>query len=146
MLDFTSGGLARTAEPVPGGIYDLKITDAETSTSGSGHTSLRIAGEIVDGPHQGRTVTDSLMIHSVEHRRLAGLIRRGLQVLLQLLEAVDASDEQREAAGRDLIQLGRLLKGRTVRVTTGVTVDQRDGTRREIILKVEKSPLDQVDS
>ena len=54
------------------------------------------------------------------------------------------SDEQREAASRDLMQLGRLLKGRTVRVTTGVTVDTRDGTRREIILRVEKSSLDQI--
>ena len=62
-----------------------------------------------------------------------------------MLEAVDASDEQREAASRDLMQLGRLLKGRTVRVTTGITTDARDGTRREIIVKVQPSPFDQVE-
>jgi hypothetical protein len=144
MLDFSRAALAAKAEPIPAGTYDLKITDAETSTSGSGHTLLAIAGEIVDGPHKGRTVADSLMIHSVDKHRLAGLIYRGLQIVKQLLEAVDASDEQREAASRDLMQLGRLLKGRTARVTTGVTVDNRDGTRREIIVKVQPSPFDPI--
>ena len=43
------------------------------------------------------------------------------------------------------MQLGRLLTGRTVRVTTGITIDARDGTRREIIVKVQPSPLDQVE-
>ena len=85
------------------------------------------------------------MLASVDEQRLAGLIRRGLQITAQLLDAVEASDEEREAAGADLMQLGRLLTGRTVRVTTGVTVDQRDGTRREIIVKVQPSPLDQVE-
>jgi hypothetical protein len=43
------------------------------------------------------------------------------------------------------MQLGRLLARRTIRVTTGVTIDARDGTRREIILKVVPSPLDQIE-
>jgi hypothetical protein len=104
-----------------------------------------LTGEVADGSHQGRKLTDSLMLASVDEQRLAGLIRRGLQMTAQLLDAVAASDTERETAGADLMQLGRLFTGRTVRVTTGVTVDQRDGTRREIIVKVQPSPLDQVE-
>ena len=142
MLDFTSDGLARASEPVPSGTYDLTLTDAEATTSGSGHTFLAVTGEIADGPHRGRKVADSLVLASVDERRLAGLIRRGLQVTAQLLDAIKATKEEREAAGEDLVRLGRLLVGRTVRVTTGVTTDNRDGTRREIIVKVQPSPLD----
>ena len=144
MINLTRAALAK-AEPVPAGIYDLRIATAEATTSGSGHTSLMLAGEIADGPHQGRKITDSLMLASVDEQRLAGLIRRGLQITAQFLDAVEASEEERKAAGADLMQLGRLLAGRTVRVTTGVTVDARDGTRREIIVKVQPSPLDQVE-
>jgi hypothetical protein len=141
MFDFTKSGLSR-AEPVPPGIYDITIATADATTSGAGHTSLLLAGEIADGPHQGRKISDNLMLASTDEQRLAGLIRRGLQVLGQFLDAVGASEEERKKAGADLLQLGRLLKGRTVRVTTGVMVDQRDGTKREIILKVEPSPLE----
>ena len=45
---------------------------------------------------------------------------------------------------RDLPDLPALA-GRTVRVTTGVTVDARDGTRREIVVRVQPSPLDRVE-
>jgi hypothetical protein len=100
---------------------------------------------VLEGPYKGREFGDSLMLASVEERRVAGLIRRGLQITAQLLDAVGASDAEREAAGADLLQLGRLLAGRTVRVTTGVTVDARDGTRREIVVKVQPSPLDRVE-
>jgi hypothetical protein len=143
MLDFTRAALAARAEPVPAGAYDLRIASAEASTSGGGHTSLALAGEIVDGPHRGRKVADGLMLASVDERRLAGLIRRGLQLTAQLLDAVEATEAEREAAGADLVRLGRLLAGRIVRVTTGVTTDARDGTRREIIVKVQPSPLDE---
>jgi Protein of unknown function (DUF669) len=144
MINLTRAALAK-AEPVPAGIYDIRITSAEATTSGSGHTSLMLTGEVADGSRQGRKLTDSLMLTSVDEQRLAGLIRRGLQMTAQLLDAVAATDTEREAAGADLMQLGRLFTGRTVRVTTGVTVDQRDGTRREIIVKVQPSPLDQVE-
>jgi hypothetical protein len=104
-----------------------------------------ITGEIADGPHQGRKISDSLMLASVDKDRLGGLIRRGLQITAQILEAVGATDEERGAASADLMQLGRLLVRRTIRVTTGITVDARDGTRREIILKAVPSPLDQAE-
>jgi len=142
MLDFSRAALAAKAEPVPAGTYDLRIASAEASTSGSGHTSLALAGEIADGPYRGRRVADGLVLASVDEGRLAGLIRRGLQITAQLLDAIGATDEERQAAGEDLVRLGRLLVGRTVRVTTGVTVDARDATRREIIVKVQPSPLD----
>ena len=142
MLDFSRAALAAKAEPVPAGTYDLRLTDAEVATSGSGHTSLAVTGEIADGQHRDRKVADSLMLASVDERRLAGLIRRGLQITAQILDAIGATDEEREAAGADLLRLGRLLAGRTVRVTTGVTIDARDGTRREIVLRVQPSPLD----
>jgi hypothetical protein len=142
MLDFSRAALAAKAEPVPAGTYDLKIATAEATTSGSGHTSLMITGEIADGPHQGRKVRDSLMLDSVDEQRMGGLIKRGLQITKQILEAVGATDEEREAATADLMQLGRLLARRTVRVTTGITVDGRDGTRREIVVKVQPSPLE----
>jgi hypothetical protein len=143
MLDFSRAALAAKAEPVPAGTYDLQFASAEAATSGSGHTSLHIVGEIVDGPHKARTIADSLMIESVDKQRVAGFIRRGLQITAQILDAIEATEAERKTAGADLMQLGRLLTGRTVRVTTGVTTDARDGTRREIILKVQKSPLDQ---
>ena len=142
-ISFTRAALAAKAEPVPHGTYDLTIVSAEASTSGSGHTSLNLAGEIADGPHRGHRVADSLMLASVDERRLAGLIRRGLQITAQVLDALGATEDEREAAGTDLLQLGRLLAGRTVRVTTGVTTDNRDGTRREIVLRVQPSPLDE---
>ena len=145
MIDLTRAALAAKAEPVPAGTYDLEITSAEANTSGSGHTSLSLTGTIVDGLHKGRKVADSLMLASVDEQRLGGLIRRGLQITAQLLDAVGATDTEREAAGADLLQLGRLLAGRTVRVTTGVTVDNRDGTRREIVVKVQPSPLDRAE-
>ena len=44
MLDFSRAALAAKAEPVPAGIYDLRITSAEATTSGSGHTSLLLIG------------------------------------------------------------------------------------------------------
>ena len=142
MLDFTRAALAARAEPVPAGAYDLRIASAEASTSGGGHTSLALAGEIVDGAYKGRRLGDGLMLASVDERRLAGLIRRGLQITAQVLDAVGATDAEREAAGADLLRLGRLLVGRTVRVTTGITTDARDGTRREIIVRAQPSPLD----
>jgi hypothetical protein len=142
MIDFTRAALAAKAEPIPAGTYDLRIATAEATTSGSGHTSLTITGEIADGAHQGRKVADSLMLASVDEQRLAGLVRRGLQITAQILDAIEASEEERKAAGADLLQLGRLLTGRAVRVTTGITTDARDGTRREIILRVQPSPLD----
>jgi hypothetical protein len=145
MLDFSRAALAAKADPVPAGTYDLKIATAEATTSGSGHTSLTITGEIADGPHQGRRVADSLMLTSVDEQRLGGLIRRGLQITAQILDAIEATDAERGAANTDLMQLGRLLARRTIRVTTGVTVDARDGTRREIIVKAVPSPLDQVE-
>ncbi len=145
MLDFSKVALAAKADPVPAGTYDVKIATAEATTSGSGHTSLTITGEIADGPHQGRKVRDSLMLDSVNEERLGGLIMRGLQITAQILVAIGATDEERTAAGADLMQLGRLLARRTVRVTTGIMVDGRDGTRREIIVKVVRSPLDQVE-
>jgi hypothetical protein len=80
MLDFSRAALAAKADPVPAGTYDLKIATAEATTSGSGHTSLTITGEIAGGPHQGRRVADSLMLSSVDEQRLGGLIRRGLQI------------------------------------------------------------------
>ncbi len=145
MLDFSRAALAAKAEPVPAGTYDFKIATAEATTSGSGHTSLALTGEIADGPHQGRKISDSLMLTSTDELRLAGLIRRGLQITAQILDAIGATDEERGAASADLMQLGRLLARRTIRVTTGITVDARDGTRREIIVKVVPSPLDQVE-
>jgi hypothetical protein len=145
MLDFSRAALAARAEPVPAGTYDLKIATAEATTSGSGHTSLMIIGEIADGPHQSRKINKSLMLASTDELRMAGLLKRGLQITFQILEAIGATDEEREAASADLMQLGRLLARRTVRVTTGITVDGRDGTRREIIVKVVPSPLDQVE-
>src|SRR3954447_10726370 len=137
MLDFTSAALAAKAEPVPAGIYDLTIASAEASTSGSGHTSLNLAGEIADGPHRGRRVADGLMLASIEESRLAGLVRRGLHITAQLLDAVGATEDERGAPSADLLQLDRLLAGRTVRVSTGITTDKRDGTRREIVLRVQ---------
>src|SRR3712207_3250445 len=122
MLDFSRAALAAKAEPVPAGIYDLKIATAEATTSGSGHTSLMITGEIADGPHQGRKISDSLMLTSTDEQRLGGLIRRGLQITAQILDAIGATDEERRAANTDLLQLGRLLVRRTIRVTTGITV------------------------
>ena len=145
MLDFAREALAAKAEPVPAGAHDLRIASAEVTTSGSGHTSLSLTGTIVDGLHKGMKVADSLMLASVDEQRLGGLIRRGLQITAQILDAVGATDTEREAAGADLLQLGRLLAGHTVRVTTGVTVDNRDGTRREIVVKVQPSPLDRIE-
>ncbi len=141
MIDLSKAALAK-AEPVPPGIYDLEITSAEASTSASGHTSLNVMGKIVDGPHQGRQVTDSLMLASVDERRLGGLIRRGLQITAQLLDAIGATDADRQVASTDLVQLGRRLTCHTVRVSTGITVDNRDGTRREIVVRVQPSPLE----
>ena len=144
MFDFTKAALAARAEPVPPGAYDLRIASAEASTSGSGHTSLAVAGTVVGGPQEGRQITDRLMLASVDEQRVGGFLRRGLQITAKLLDAVEASEEERRAAGADLLRLGRLLAGRTVRVTTGVTTDARDGTRREIIVRVQPSPLDRV--
>ena len=145
MIDFTKAALAARAEPVPPGTYDLRIASAEATTSDSGHTSLAVAGNVMDGPHKGRQIADSLMLASVDEQRVGGFLRRGLQMMAQLLDAVEASDEERRAAGADLLRLGRLLAGRTVRVRTGVATDSRDGTRRAIIVGVQPSPLDQVE-
>ncbi len=138
MLDFSRAALAAKAEPVPAGTYDLKIATAEATTSGSGHTSLMIGrdrGWPAPGPQDQRQPDADQHGRAAPGRadqaRLAGPA--------QILDAIGASDEEREAASADLMQLGRLLKGRTVRVTTGITVDQRDGTRREIIVKVSRA-------
>ena len=88
MFDFTKAALAARAEPVPPGAYDLRIASAEASTSGFGHTSLAVAGTVVGGPQEGRQITDRLMLASVDEQRVGGFLRRGLQIMAQLLDAV----------------------------------------------------------
>ncbi len=136
-ISFNKSSIAAAAMPVPRGAYVVEIIKAEPSTSVSGHTSLHLTLKVVEpAEHKGREIADGLMLDSCDPQRLAGLIKRGLLITDQLLDAVGASDSDREKAGTDLLYLNTLLVGTKVRVEIGHTQDKRDGTTKELLLKV----------
>lgn len=136
-ISFSKSSINAAAKPVPRGSYVVEITKAEPSTSASGHTSLHLGLRVIEpAEHKGREIADSLMIGSIDPQRLAGLIKRGLVITDQLFDAVGATDSDREKATADLLYLDALLVGSKVRVEIGHALDKRDGTTKELILKV----------
>lgn len=49
-------------EPLPDGIYDLKIVEATTATTGKGKTMYKLKTEVQTGPHARRLVWDNLVV------------------------------------------------------------------------------------
>lgn len=43
-------------QPLPEGLYDVKILAAEQGTSKAGNPQIRVSGEVLDGTYAGRTV------------------------------------------------------------------------------------------
>jgi hypothetical protein len=136
-VSFSKAFIATAALPVPRGTYAAEIIQAEPSTSASGHTSLNLRLRVIEPPeHRGREISDSLMLDSCDAQRLGNLIRRGLVITDQLLDAVEATDSDREKAEKDLMHLHAVLVGQKVRAEIGHMVDKRDGTTKELLLKV----------
>jgi hypothetical protein len=129
MLDFSKAALGRQGRADPG--RHLRPPDRERRGF-----DLRLRAHL-PGHHRrgGRRPAQGQEARrqpDARQRRRAAARRPdppGLQITAQLLDALEASDDERKAAGADLVRLGRLLAGRTVRVTTGIVLDNRDGTR-----------------
>ena len=99
MLDFSRAALAAKAEPVPAGTYDLRLAERRGADLGQRpHLPRPSPARSPTGRTADRKVADGLMLASVDERRLAGLIRRGLQITAQLLDA--HRRDRRGARGR----------------------------------------------
>lgn len=57
MINYTKGNEGGGWVPLPEGTYDVKILEVKQGTSKSGNPQLSVKGEVMDGPHAGKTVT-----------------------------------------------------------------------------------------
>lgn len=63
-------------EPLPDGVYDLKVIEASTATTAKGKTMYKIKAEVQTGPHARRLLWDNLVVSPESSGAMAFFFRK----------------------------------------------------------------------
>lgn len=63
-------------EPLPDGIYDLKVVEASTATTAKGKTMYKVKAEVQTGPHARRLLWDNLVVSPESPNAMAFFFRK----------------------------------------------------------------------
>jgi hypothetical protein len=63
-------------DPLPDGVYDLKVVEASTATTAKGKTMYKVKAEVQTGPHARRLLWDNLVVSPESPNAMAFFFRK----------------------------------------------------------------------